>query len=102
MCCNSLQSSAEVGNASPAPDVRLLQPFFTIRGAIKPKVTLQAETVKVRVLHPAEVPGPFSSGLPRMDPRSAFRALLLPACVIICSNVLCPVGAFLYNNRYAG
>ncbi|XP_075906397.1 carboxypeptidase A6 isoform X1 [Nelusetta ayraudi] len=32
----------------------------------------------------------------------AFRALLLPACVIICSNVLCPAGAYLYNNRYAG
>lgn len=37
-----------------------------------------------------------------MDRGSAFRAFLLLACVIICSNVLCPVGAFLYNNRYAG
>lgn len=41
---------------------------------------------------------------PRMelDHRSAFRASVLLACVIICSNVLCPVGAYLYNNRYAG
>lgn len=35
---------------------------FAIRGAIKPKVTLQAGTLKVQVLHPAEAPGPFSSG----------------------------------------
>lgn len=41
---------------------------------------------------------------PRMelDHRSAFRASVLLACVIICSNVLCPAGAYLYNNRYAG
>lgn len=38
----------------------------------------------------------------KMERRSAFRTLVLPACVIICSNVLCPVGAYLYNNRYAG
>ncbi|XP_062235084.1 carboxypeptidase A6 [Platichthys flesus] len=37
-----------------------------------------------------------------LDHRSAFRASVLLACVIICSNVLCPVGAYLYNNRYAG
>lgn len=36
------------------------------------------------------------------DQRSAFRASLLLPCVIICSHVLCPVGAYLYNNRYAG
>lgn len=57
-------------------------------------------------LHPAEEPGRY---LPlslirwhRMDRRSAFRAFVLLACVIICSDVLCPVGAYLYNNRYAG
>lgn len=38
----------------------------------------------------------------KMERRSAFRTLVLPVCVIICSNVLCPVGAYLYNNRYAG
>lgn len=57
-------------------------------------------------LHPAEEPGRYHpSSLirwPRMDRRSAFRAFVLLACVIIYSDVLCPVGAYLYNNRYAG
>nr|XP_014015086.1 unnamed protein product [Salmo salar] len=34
--------------------------------------------------------------------RCAVQVLVLLGCVIILSNVLCPVGAYLYNNRYAG
>uniref|UniRef100_A0A8C7SWM9 Carboxypeptidase A6 n=1 Tax=Oncorhynchus mykiss TaxID=8022 RepID=A0A8C7SWM9_ONCMY len=34
--------------------------------------------------------------------RCAVQTLVLLGCVIILSNVLCPVGAYLYNNRYAG
>ncbi|XP_024135976.1 carboxypeptidase A6 [Oryzias melastigma] len=34
--------------------------------------------------------------------RSAFRVSAFLASVVICSSLLCPAGAFLYNNRYAG
>ncbi|KAM6900173.1 carboxypeptidase A6 [Xenentodon cancila] len=34
--------------------------------------------------------------------RKGFCVSALLACVIICSNLLCPVGAYLYRNRYAG
>ncbi|KAA8580790.1 hypothetical protein FQN60_013748 [Etheostoma spectabile] len=37
-----------------------------------------------------------------LDHKSAFGASVLLASVIICGNVLCPVGAYLYSNRYAG
>ncbi|XP_072234973.1 carboxypeptidase A6 isoform X1 [Leuresthes tenuis] len=37
-----------------------------------------------------------------LDHKRAFRASVLLARVIICSYLLCPVGAYLYNNRYAG
>lgn len=37
-----------------------------------------------------------------MDFRRMFHAWVLLTCVIICNNVLCPVGAYRYNNRYAG
>lgn len=59
-------------------------------------------------LHPAKQPARYLPSFlvcwPRMalEHRSAFRASVLLACVIICSNVLCPVGAYLYNNRYVG
>ncbi|XP_003967990.2 carboxypeptidase A6 [Takifugu rubripes] len=103
MRCNSLQSSTEVANASPAPDVQPLQRFRHQRdnktqsdfagGDFKSSGSASCRSSRSVFLW---------SALPRMGPRSAFRALLLPACVIICSNVLCPVVAFLYNNRYAG
>lgn len=80
--------------------------LFTITETIKPKVSDFAVR-NFQSSDPASCRRSRSvfllwSALPRMDHRSALRALLLPACVIICSNVLRPVGAFVYNNRYAG
>ncbi|XP_041823445.1 carboxypeptidase A6 isoform X2 [Melanotaenia boesemani] len=37
-----------------------------------------------------------------LDHMRAFLASFLLLCVIICIHVSCPVGAYLYNNRYAG
>ncbi|KAM8823000.1 carboxypeptidase A6 isoform 2-T2 [Spinachia spinachia] len=56
---------------------------------------------------PPLFPLPLESSLPSVfDPlypgMELGRASVLLACVIICSNVPCPVGGHLYNNRYAG
>lgn len=103
MRCNSLQSSTEVANAFPAPDVQPLQRF---RHQRYNKTQSDFAGGDFKSSGSASCRSSWSvslwSAFPRMGPRSAFRALLLPACVIICSNVLCPVVAFLYNNRYAG
>lgn len=99
MRCNSLQSTTEVANASPAPDVHPLQGFRHRRDN---KTQSDFAGGDFKSSGSASWSVFLRSALPRMGPRSAFRALLLPACVIICSNVLCPVVAFLYNNRYAG
>lgn len=99
MRCNSLQSSTEVANAPPAPDV---QPLQRSRHQRDNKTQSDFAGGDFKSSGSASCRSSWSvflrSALPRMGPGS----LLLPACVIICSNVLCPVVAFLYNNRYAG
>lgn len=49
------------------------------------------------------VPGlwPVPPGMD-LEHKRAFGASVLLTCVIICSNVPHPVGAYQYNNRYAG